>query len=236
MRERAALLRIGGSSALLIALGYVAILTLYANVGAPPTGDGTAWMVYLAGKTATWWAIVGLSVATDVLFLPVAIALGVALDRALGWIAAAGIGLFVAVDLSVTWSNYAALIVLGERYVAARDVGRQAIESAASYPAAVLSSWIHVVYAIVILSVAILLAAAVMLRSPFGWATALVGLATGLSGIAALSRAGVAVIGNASLAIVWLVLVGWHLLRMPALEPAATTVQQAHRTERQKVD
>jgi len=230
-RDRGALLRIGGLSALLIALGYIAILPLYAKVGAPPTGDGAAWMAYLSGKTATWWIIVGLSVVTDILFLPVALALGVALDRALGWIAAAGIVLFVAVDLSVTWANYAALIVLGEQHAAAAAAGRLSIESAATYPAAVLSSWVHVVYAIVILSVSILLAAAVMRRSPFGLATALVGLATGLSGIAALSRAGIAVIGNASLAIVWLALIGWHLLRMSGRGANVATAQQRHRAD-----
>jgi hypothetical protein len=87
---------------------------------------------------------------------------------------------------------------------------------------------VHVVFAIVILSVSILLGSVVMARSPFGWVTAIVGVATGLSGIAALSRFGPAVIGNALLAIVWLALVGWHLLRMPSFEPVPAAQQPHH--------
>jgi hypothetical protein len=213
-RDRSALLRAGGYSAFAIALGYVAILPLYARVGAPPTGGGDAWMEYLAGKTATWWAIVALSVVTDVLFVPLAVALVAASARATTWIAAFGIGLFVAVDLSVTWTNYAALISLGERYASCNGPEREAVVAAAGYPAAVLASWVHVAYAIVILSAAILLASLPMARGPFGVTTTIVGVAVGLTGVAALSRASVIVIGNALLAIVWLALVGWHMLRL----------------------
>ena len=60
-----------------------------------------------------WWAILGLSVLTDLLLVPVALALYLALkgvDRDAMLVATAFIGLFVVLDLAVTWPNYASLI------------------------------------------------------------------------------------------------------------------------------
>lgn len=65
--------RVGGIAALVLGVAYIIIVFLYAHVGAPPTG-GEAWFKYLPGKTTVWWAILGLSVLTDFLFLPVALA------------------------------------------------------------------------------------------------------------------------------------------------------------------
>ena len=75
----APLLRAGGVSALLLGLGYLVIFPLYAKVGAPPSGGGEAFLHYLAGKTSIWWAILWISVVTDLLFVPVGLALFVAL-------------------------------------------------------------------------------------------------------------------------------------------------------------
>jgi hypothetical protein len=50
------LYRVGGISALVLGLAYLAISSLFAHVGAPPTG-GEAWLKYLDGKTPVWWAI-----------------------------------------------------------------------------------------------------------------------------------------------------------------------------------
>ena len=47
-----------------VRVAYVGIFPLYASVGAPPDG-GEAWLSYADGKTAAWWAILGLSVLTD---------------------------------------------------------------------------------------------------------------------------------------------------------------------------
>src|SRR5436305_11135578 len=72
------LYRAGGISALLLGLGYVITIPLYLYVGAPPH-EAEAWLTHLAGKTTVWWAILALSVLTDLLFLPVALALYFAL-------------------------------------------------------------------------------------------------------------------------------------------------------------
>src|SRR5919201_4112901 len=72
------LYRVGGISGLVLGAAYIAIIPVYAHVGAPPS-DGETWLKYLAGKTTVWWAIVGLSVLTDFLFVPVALSLYFAL-------------------------------------------------------------------------------------------------------------------------------------------------------------
>ena len=62
-----------------------------------------------------WSGILGLSVVTDLLFVPVALSLYLALKeitRNAMLVATAFVGLFVVLGLAVTWSNYASLIVL----------------------------------------------------------------------------------------------------------------------------
>src|SRR5690242_14411732 len=121
--EHKQLYRVGGIAALVLALGYIAIFPLFAKVGAPPSG-GDAWFKYLPGRTTVWWTILGLSVFTDFLFVPVALALYQALknvNRTQMLLATALVGLFVALDLSVTWSHYASILVLISKYSAATD-------------------------------------------------------------------------------------------------------------------
>src|SRR5258708_2489663 len=106
--------RVGGTAALVLGISYVIIVPLYAHVGAPPSG-GEAWFKYLPGKTIVWWAILGLSVLTDFLFVPVAFALYLSLrgiNRNAMRLATAFVGLFVALDLAVTWSHYASILIL----------------------------------------------------------------------------------------------------------------------------
>lgn len=96
-------------------------------MGAPPH-DGEAWFSYLVGKTTIWWTILGLSVFTDILFLPVALALYLALrevSKNTMLMASSLIGLFVVLDLAVTWSHYASILTLYERYSTAMDQGKR---------------------------------------------------------------------------------------------------------------
>ena len=213
------LYRVGGIAALVLGLGYVIIFPLFAQVGAPPTG-GDAWLAYLPGKTTVWWAILGLSVFTDLLYVPVALSLYVALrrvDRYLMLLAAAFVGVFVTLDLAVTWTNYAALLKLSDLHAAAaNDVQRAGYVAAAQYASAVLASPAEVVCAIVDLSLGILMIGLVMLKGAgiFSRVTAYLGLATGVLGILSLAGLFVTVILNAVLATVWLFFVGFRLLRL----------------------
>src|SRR5215469_12861511 len=127
------LYRAGGISALLLGLGYLAIFPLYATVGAPPS-DAEAWLKYLVGKTTVWWAILGLSVLTDLFFVPVAVTLYLALkgvNRNAMLVGTAFMELFVVLDLAVTWPNIASLITLGEKYAGATSDAQRAAYVAA---------------------------------------------------------------------------------------------------------
>jgi hypothetical protein len=186
-------------------------------VGIPPSG-GEAWLTYLAGKTGTWWAILGLSVLTDLLFLPLAFARHRALRHIssnLMLLATAFVGLFVVLDLAVTWPNDASLLTLSDRYASATsDVERTIFIAAANYASSMLASGLERVYAILVLSLAILAIGLVMLKSAFSHLTAYVGVITGLLGIASLTGWSIAIILNALFATIWIFLSGYRLYRL----------------------
>ncbi len=218
-------LRTGGVAALLLAAGYVATIPLFAAVGAPPS-DAQARLDYHATTAATWWAIVALSVLTDLLFVPVSIALFAALRRSSepGMLLATTFTLlFVALDLAVTWPAYASLITLGQHYAMAATVDQRALlVAAAGYPSAVLSSPLQSIDSILTLSMGILVTGLVMLRGAFGRAPGIVGVATGLVGIASVAQTALTgavsplAIAASVLTIAWLVLVGRSLLKSRA--------------------
>ncbi|HKI13317.1 MAG TPA: hypothetical protein VKA02_14465 [Candidatus Acidoferrum sp.] len=209
--------RVGGIAAIVLGIGYIVIIPLYARVGAPPSG-GEAWFKYLPGKTTIWWAILVLSVFTDFLYVPVALALYLALkkvSRNAMLLATAFVGLFVVLDLAITWSHYASMLVLyGQYSTAASDLQRASYIAAANYGAAVLASPLEVVYAIVTLSFGILVTGIVMLNGNFDKITAYLGLATGVLGVASLTGLSLAIIGNALFATAWLFAVGYRLHRL----------------------
>jgi hypothetical protein len=213
------LYRVGGVSAIALGIAYIIIFPLFAHVGAPPSG-GEAWLKYLAGKTTVWWAILGLSVLTDFLFVPVALSLYVALKRVnrnAMRVAIAFVGLFVVLDLAVTWTNYASLLALSRLHAAAtNDAQRAAYIAAADYASAVLASPVEVFYAIVDLSLGILIISFVMLKGKgiFSKTTAYLGLATGISGIVSAAGFFVTIITNAILATIWVLLAGYGLFRL----------------------
>ena len=212
-----AMYRVGGISAMVLGLAYVVTIPLFAYAGAPPTG-GEAWLKYGADRTNVWWVILGLSVLTDFLYVPVGLALYVALqglNRYAMLIASAFVGLFIVLDLSVTWTNYASLINLSSDYAAAaNDAQRAAYVAAAGYPTAVLASRLVAVYAIVDLSFAILVIGFVMLKGVFNKTTAYLGLATGVLGIVSVAGWIVTIIMNAVFATVWVLFVGYRLYRL----------------------
>ena len=214
----APLLRAGAVCALLLGVGYLVIFPLYAKVGAPPSGGGEIWLHYLAGKTTIWWAILWLSVVTDLLYVPVGLALFASLksiNRSAMLIATAFVLLFVALDLSVTWSHYASLLTLSERYAAAAtDRERATYVAAAEYASSVFGSRLFIVYAIGVLSSGILVMGVVMLSGVFNRVSAYLGIATGVLGVASLSGWGLAIILNAVCATLWLLITGARLWRL----------------------
>lgn len=208
----------GGISALVLGAGYIITFPLYANVGAPPSGGGEAWLTYLAGKTTVWWAIVGLMVLTDVLFIPVVLSLYAALralNRTAMQVAAALVLLFVVLDLAVTWTGFASLLTISGDYAAAASDAQRATYIAAAHAAsAMLRSPLEGVYAIVILSTGILTIGLVMLKGVFRRTTAYLALLTGILGIVSPAGLSVTIILNAAFATIWLLFVGYRLVRL----------------------
>ncbi len=212
--------RVGGIAALLLAAGYLAIIPLFAAVGAPPAG-AQARLEYHATSTTAWSAIVGLSVVTDLLFVPVATSLYMLLRRSnqpAMLMATAFTLLFVVLDLAVTQAAYASIITLGDEYAAVAGEQRAVLVAAAAYPSSVLSSPLQATYSILTLSIGILGTGLVMLRAGFGRAPALAGIATGAMGSASVIHTVVSgelsplAIGTSLLTIAWLVLVGRNLV------------------------
>jgi hypothetical protein len=224
------LYRVGGISALVIGIAWIIVIPLFAHVGGAPSSDGEVWLKYLEGKTTVWWAILGLNVLTDFLFVPVALSLYLALKRVnrnAMLVATAFVGLFVVLDLAVLWTNYASLLTLSGLHTAATtDVQRAAYVAAANYASAVLASHTVVFYSIVDLSVAILIIAFVMLKGKgiFSKTTAYLGLSAGIFGIGSITGFFVIIIINALLTTVWLLFVGYRLFRLGLLGQSSGSV------------
>lgn len=146
-------------------------------------------------------------------------------------LASAFVALFVALDLAVTWINYASLLTLSGLHDAATDhAERVAYLAAANYASAVLASPTEVFYAIVDLSLGILIIGFVMTKGEriFSRTTAYLGLATGVFGIVSAAGFFVTIILNAILATIWILFVGYRLCRLSQrarnFEPGETPI------------
>jgi hypothetical protein len=105
--------RVGGIAALILVIGYFLTFPVYGVVGFYPNGD-EARLAYFAKNAMGWWVITGLMVSTDLIIVPVFLALYQALkeiNRNAMVLAIACEGLFVAVDLAVTWTAHSSLLI-----------------------------------------------------------------------------------------------------------------------------
>jgi len=217
------LYRVGGISAFVLVLGYLLTFPVYAWVGDAPSSGVEAQLVYFAEHATGWWAILGLTIFTDLLYVPVFLAVYQALkgiNRNAMLLAIACEGLFVVLDLAVTWTAYSALITSGINYAAATtDAQRVVFVAAAGYPSVMLASPLLGAYAILIPSLGVLLTGLVMLRGIFNKTTAYLALATGTTGIIFMGSyitdaLYVIRIINALLATVWYLFSGYRLYRL----------------------
>jgi len=221
--EETWLYRMGSISAFVLVTGYLLTFPVYAWVGDAPPSGVEARLSYFAKHATGWWAILGLMVFTDLLYIPIFLSLYQALkgiNRNGMLLAAACMGLFVALDLALTWTAYSTLIVCGSRYAAAMsDAQRAVFVAAAGYPSAMLDSPLLGVYAILVPSLGLLLTGLVMLRGVFNKATAYLALAVGITGIVFMGSYFAGALGifriiNALLATVWYLCIGFRFYKL----------------------
>ena len=224
----AMLFRVGGISAILLFVSYVSIIVVYVVIGAGPAGVEES-LNYLAAHTMAWWIILGLSVFTDILFIPISFALYDEFKDANKNAIVAGIVflmLFVILDLALTWPAYAALINLGGKYAAlTADAERASVVAAASYAYSFVNSGLLGIYIILIPAFGFLVFGLVMINSRFNKITAYLGVVAGILGIASVlggyisSDFGhVSVIITSTLITIWTLLVGLRLFRFSQAE------------------
>jgi hypothetical protein len=220
-------LRTAGIAGLLVGLCYPVIIVLYVMAGADmPSGDGgQAWLDYMSGHTTAWWGIIGLSVFTDLLWLPFAWGLHFTLRRSNRVMALAGPGLmalFVVLELTTSWPAYSVLANLAGADAAAGDgVTRAARVAAAEYGAAMLSSPLLPYYAIVVPAVGKAATGIAMLRGePFPRTFGAIAIAIGV--VDAVSVVGstmweplrLAIVPASLLSGVWFLVIGWLFVRL----------------------
>lgn len=215
-------LRLAGIAGLLVGLCYPFIIALYIMAGPdmPSGGGGQAWIDYMSGHTSAWWAIIGLSVFTDILWLPFAWGFYRTLRRSNQTMALAGAGLmslFVVLELTTSWPAYSVLANLaGATSAADNDIDRIA---AAEYGAATLSSPLLPYYSIVVPAAGKIAIGIAMLRGE-PLPRTLGGIAIAIGVVDAISVVGsgvwdplrLAIIPASLLSGVWFLVVGWLLV------------------------
>jgi len=214
--------RVGGLSGILLGIGYLLTIpvTIIIAGGFPPLG-AEARLAFFADHTAGWWSVTALMVFTDLLYIPLFLALYHALknfNNYLMLLAFACAGSFVLLDLAVTWTSYPSLMILSRDYAAtASDAQRSLIVAAASYPSAILDSPLSAICVILIPSLGTLFASLVMRKGVFSTILAYMGLIAGICGILAgivpifTSNIEVFQYINASLVMIWFFFVGIKL-------------------------
>jgi hypothetical protein len=216
------LYRVGGIAAIFFGIAYLIIIVLYVPVGRPIGVED--WLKSLAIHTTRWSAIIALDVLTDFLLVPFALSIYLALkgiNKSVMLTATAFVGLFIILDLPLTWMNIALLHALSSQYAAAAtDAQREVIFTAAMVPSSIMESNLLGVYNSLTLAVGILMTGLVMLKGIFNKATAYVGVATGILGIVGVaglfiaSPVSNAIVLAALLTLVWALLAGIRLYKL----------------------
>lgn len=212
-----------GISAIIIVVLYILIIVLYLSSGVPPKG-GEAWLKQITGHGAAWRSILGLSVFTDLLYVPVAYSLYILLKEVDKNTMLFGLGfmiLFVFLDLAITWPNYSSLFILSRKYSeATNNSERELIIATADYLSGLLSSSLIAVYVILFPAIGILMMSTVMLKGTFSKTTGYLGVITGILGVISVTGAffisalGNLVVLTSVLTTIWFFFVGYRLLKL----------------------
>lgn len=180
------LLKLGAVSGILLAVGYVVIIGVYSAGGALPTG-GENWLKYMSERVNLWWMIIWLSVLTDLLFLPLAVAIYINFKnryRLVAFVGSSLLVMFVLLDLAITWPNYSALMSLSSGYSAATSsLDKLSYIAGANYATAVLTSPVLTSFIILLPGLGIMILGWIMHKTKFSNAAAFSGIITGIFAI-----------------------------------------------------
>ena len=170
---------------MLIGVLYIVGIVLFVSMGVTPSG-GEAVLNWLAGQTTLAYTAYGVGILADTLFVPVMLALYLALKgvNKNAMLAAVGfVGVGVVLDLGVTSISWVALITISQNYAAATsDMLRAAYVATASYALAA-TAVSSPVYSLAISSIGLLIISLVMLKGIFSRVTAYLGIVTSIVGL-----------------------------------------------------
>ncbi|MGD0804965.1 MAG: hypothetical protein ABSA11_12935 [Candidatus Bathyarchaeia archaeon] len=180
------LYRAGGIAAFIIGVLCIIDVALAATLGSPPS-TGEEYLKYFIGIVLqARVADVLIPALTDLLLIPVALALYLVLrgvDRNAMLVTTVFTGLFIALDLGTSTLNTSTLITLSVQYAATTsDAQRAAFVAAADY-AAVSLAVSSPIYSFVVPCLGFIITNLVMLRGVFSRAVAYLGIVASVAGI-----------------------------------------------------
>ena len=206
---------------MLVGVLLIVSVILDASLGALPSG-GEAVLKLLASQTTLVYAAFGVLMLVDILFVPVALALYLALkgvNKNAMLAAAVFAGLSLVLDLGVGTISQVALTTISQNYASATsDVQRAAYVATANYALGV-ATVSEPVYSFAVFSIALLIISLVMLKGVFGKATAYLGIVASIAGfVYGISLFAPALAITAVITVilwaVWSWLVGYRLYRL----------------------
>ena len=217
------LYQVGGLSAIVLFVGYLLTFAVIPTVGGLWPEGTEARLIYFSEHTTGWWMMTTLMVFTDLLYIPVWLAVYQAfkgINRHAMLLAFVFECMFVALDLATTWTAQSSYLTLGSSYAAASDAQQSILMGAAGYASTIMDSPLLGIYVIFVPSLGFLIAAPILLKGSFSKATGYIAWGVALSGIAA--SIGTLLIGgldaakyiNAMLAMIWFLLIGLKLYKL----------------------
>jgi hypothetical protein len=224
--QKRLLFLLGGVSAFVLVMGYLSTFPLYAMVGGSPPAEILSRLQYFASSSTSWWIILSIMVITDLLYIPIFYSLFHSMNQKnKHWmlLASTFIGLFIILDISITWTAYSVLLTAGKDFInTVSEVQKEGIIAAASYATELLNSPLIGIFAIVFPAIGELITSVLLVRDQEKVA-GYWGIITGLSGIAYIgsyinqSLEPLRIV-NALFVTVWFIFIGIRLLRMKAHE------------------
>lgn len=217
------LYKTGGFSSFVLGVAYVIITILYLWAGVL-TDTPAHKLEQIAQHDIAWWLILSLSILTDFLFIPLVWTLYKRFKNVninLSLLGAFLIGLFVILDLTITWPSYGELIAYAKKFNASSDAkARDLILIESNHLFFLTSSKFFSIYAILVPALGIWVFGLLMRKTNFSKATSWTGIITGILGTVTvigsffLDSLETAVVLTSLFATIWIFMTGKDLLQI----------------------